>query len=214
MIDRWRPERPQLPPGQGHLYWHVLLGDNPAVQELAAEAHARLGDHPGLHFTPQRWLHMTVLMAGETREITDQQREVMTSEAGGLLADTGPINVSLSRILYHPEAIVLALDPAEALNPLRDAISTAAHTALGFDVAAGQLWFPHITLAYSTADQPANPIITTLGHELPRRELTIDGLTLVDQVGREHDWDWRPLAELPLTSPGMAEYVERGGQAS
>ena len=109
MADRWRG-RPTLAPGRGHLYWHVLLGDHPQVRALVREAHRRLADLPGLDLTPQRWLHMTTLIAGLADEISAVQIDAMVTEASRLLADVRPVTVTLARVLYHPEAIALAVE--------------------------------------------------------------------------------------------------------
>jgi hypothetical protein len=44
---------------------------------------------------------------------------------------------------------------------------------------------PHITICYSTADQPARPLIDALGLELPSRDVQISALQLVIQRGPE-----------------------------
>jgi hypothetical protein len=79
------------------------------------------------------------------------------------------------------------------------AVRDAAKSATGQDNADdGSSWAPHVTLAYSTATQPAEPIITTLGHQLPDCKVTIKHLSLVIQQGPERLWNWRSLAEIPL----------------
>jgi hypothetical protein len=54
---------------------------------------------------------MTALVVGSTDEITTADVEVMIVEARRLLAETPPITVTLGRVLYHPEAIVLGAQP-------------------------------------------------------------------------------------------------------
>jgi hypothetical protein len=50
--------------------WHLLLGDVEPVQAIAAEGQQRLADFTGLHMTPLRWLHATVLLAGRAADLT------------------------------------------------------------------------------------------------------------------------------------------------
>lgn len=57
----------------------------------------------------------------------------------------------------------------------------------GIDI---QKWIPHITICYSIADQPAQPIVDTLGLQLPNRKIEIDAMQLVIQHGPERLWDW------------------------
>jgi 2'-5' RNA ligase len=198
MADRWRG-RPTLAPGQGQLYWHVLLGDHPQVRALASEAHRRLADLPGLDLTPHRWLHLTTFMVGLSDEITAMQRDAMVTEAGRRLAGVQPVTVSLARVLYHPEAIALAVRPADVLTPLLEAVQAATRDATRRDGSlADQPWTPHVTVAYSSAVQPAAPIIAALGRELPPCEVTIRSISLVNQDGPEYLWNWHPIAEVHL----------------
>ena len=59
---------------------------------------------------------------GRGRLSLERAREVnarllqMIEAAGNLLSQTPPIAVTLGQILYHPEAIMLAVTPAQALS--------------------------------------------------------------------------------------------------
>lgn len=188
-----------LPPGQGQLYWHVLFHDHPEVRATAREAHQRLAGLPGLHLVPHQWLHLTTLIAGLKDEITDEQVNVMLVEADRLLSRIRPITVTLGRVLYHPEALLLEARPADALTPMREAVQAATRIATGREgVLAHTPWTPHVTVAYSSAVQPAAPVIAALGRRLPDCEVTVRGISLVLQDGPEYAWDWRPIAEVPL----------------
>ncbi|TDC44013.1 hypothetical protein E1281_34565 [Actinomadura sp. KC345] len=94
MADRWR-NRAEPGPGQGALYWHILMGDHAEARDLAHDAQDRLADIHGLHMTPAGWLHITTLVAGSTEEITGAQRQDMLDTAQGLLAKIPPVNVAL-----------------------------------------------------------------------------------------------------------------------
>jgi hypothetical protein len=124
MIDRWE-DRAEPVPGEGLIYWHMLVGTNPDVVALAQEARRKLARFSGLHFTPCAWLHMTALIAGDASEITGQQIRQMASVASRLLADVPPPTVTVGKILYHPEAIMLASQPADALLPVLEAVREA-----------------------------------------------------------------------------------------
>lgn len=51
-------------------------------------------------------------------------------------------------------------------------------------------WTLHITVAYSTARQPAGRIISALGMSLPERQVKAGVVSLVNQQGAERSWDW------------------------
>jgi hypothetical protein len=104
MADRWQG-RAEPSPGQGMLYWHILLGDSPQVKALASIAQDRLARFSGLHFTPKRWLHVTTFAVGFIEEFTETDISNMVARAQSLLSDIPPAKVTLGKILYHPKPL-------------------------------------------------------------------------------------------------------------
>ena len=96
----------------------MLMRDYPGVVNLARRAQQRLAGSGGLHMTPLQWLHMTTLVAGPAADFSPQQLQEMSETAADLLASTPPATVTLGQVLYHPEAIMLGVSPAEALTPI------------------------------------------------------------------------------------------------
>jgi 2'-5' RNA ligase len=194
LIDRWE-NRAEPGPGEGMVYWHMLMRDHPQVAAMAQKAQAQLAQFNGLHMTPLKWLHMTTLIAGSTADISSDRLEQMVSAASQLLSGTGPITVTVGELLYHPEAIMLGVRPKESLMPVFEAVRTATRTVTGKDglTGNGQRWTPHITVCYSTSSQPAQPIIAALGQEMPKCEVDISSVSLVIQRGAERLWDWHPV---------------------
>lgn len=205
MSDRWQ-NRPDPRPDLGIVYWHILLGGNSQVAATAIDAQRRLAEFRDLHMTPQRWLHITLLVAGSTDEINPDAMSDMLTYAGESLSHTPPATVTIGRLIYHPEAVMVAVTPHHVLRPILDAAQWATHRVTGRDgvVNGGSTdgWTPHITLCYSTADQPAEPIIATLGKSLPVCEITIDALSLVVQRGAERLWDWHRVGTIGLPGGG------------
>lgn len=211
--NRWQ-QRPGALSFQDSLCWHVLLGGQPAVRAIARQAQQRLAGFGGLHMTPMRWLHITVLPAGPAAEIDRDARQEMLTRAGSRLSGTAPVTVTLSRVFYHPEAIVLGVSPASALAPVFDAAQAATREVTGACGGAGSLgahssWVPHLTLCYSITEQPAAPVIAALGKALPACEVTIEQLSLVVQNGPEPLWDWHPVGAVRLHNGGSD--VRNGG---
>jgi hypothetical protein len=118
MIDRWA-RRADPAPGQRTLYWYVLMSQYPEVNDLANEARQRLAPFDGLHMTPLDRLHMTTLELGPANAVTSDQLRHMTRNAAEHLARIEPISARLGKVIYHPEAIMLAVTPATDLAPLR-----------------------------------------------------------------------------------------------
>jgi 2'-5' RNA ligase len=198
MADRWQ-DRAEPGPGEAQLYWHVLMRDQPQACALAAVARRRLSGYSGLHFTPEEWLHLSVLRVGLTTELAHRELEVMVGQARQLLRQIPPVTVTLGQVLYHPEAITLGARPGDALDAVAVAVRKAATgtPARPADVTAPP-WIPHVTVAYSTQDQPAEPIVAALGRELPPCPVTIDTIYLIAQHGAERDWNWQPLARIAI----------------
>jgi 2'-5' RNA ligase len=201
LIDRWRDGYGDADPEYGTLYWHILLGGDPELRVTAQAAQSRVSQFPGLHLTPLQWLHLTVLAAGPSDQISAHARSEMLARAGSYLGGTGSITVEFGRVFYHQEAIVLMAHPSEALLPIREAAERATRTVTGHSGANGRSsaqWAPHVTLCYSTSVQPAQPIIAALGERLPSCQIAIDTLSLVVQQGAEWLWNWTPVGTVSL----------------
>jgi hypothetical protein len=78
--------------------------------------------HAALHFTPERWLHATVLIVGLSDGIAAASIDTMIDQARQRLGLVPPVTVSLGRVLYHPEASTLGMQPADALDAVVGAV--------------------------------------------------------------------------------------------
>jgi 2'-5' RNA ligase len=197
MADRWHA-RAEPGPGQAQLYWHVLMRDQPQVRALAAVARGRLSGFGGLHFTPEQWLHLRILRLGLATDVARGEIEAMVSQARPLLQRIPPVTFTLGQVLYHPEAITLGARPGDALDAVAVAVRQAAASTPDWPADVATPWIPHVTVAYSTQDQPADPIIAALGRELPECPVTIDAIHLIAQHGPERAWNWQSLARIAL----------------
>jgi 2'-5' RNA ligase len=199
MVDRWE-SRIEPEPGQGKLYWHILLAKYPDARTLASVAQKRLAPFAGLHFTPQQWLHITTLVVGFAESFSIEEIEKMKILAHDSICGITQVNITPGKILYHAEAIAIGLRPAKALDSIRNALRQASCEAVGDEkILDSEPWNPHFTIAYSTASQPAAPIIAALGKELPCREIAISSVSLVVQQGAERLWHWDPIEEIHLS---------------
>lgn len=201
MIDRWQ-HRSDPAPGEGTVYWHMPMDGYPQVVSVARNAGQRLASFGGLHMTPLERLHMTTMMAGPASDFTEDQLERMARTAEGLLSSMPPITVTVGRVLYHPEAIMLGVSPTKALLPIRKAALAATRLVTRRDYQSDDLerWVPHITVCYSTAHQPAAPLIAALGESLPRCDIEVGALSLIVQHGPERHWQWSTTATIRLAA--------------
>ncbi len=201
--DRWS-NRPEPNSGKGAIYWHILFRDNPAVRAIARKAQARLASFRDLHMTPEEWLHATALVAGTTEDTSSEDLDLMLSEAQRHLSRIQPINVTISRVLYHPEAIMLGFTPEGALDPIHHAVRQATLAVTGQTgsiTGPTSQWAPHITISYSMGKQPMAPIVVALGREIPRCDTTVRAVSLVIQWGPERLWNWQPVGTASLGIP-------------
>ncbi|WP_209634629.1 2'-5' RNA ligase family protein [Kibdelosporangium banguiense] len=207
MRDRWA-NRPGATIDRGTVYWHVLLHAYPEARAAAMQVQEVLASFTGFHLTPPEWLHMTTLVVGSTDEITREQMAGMLSEARQLLGQVAPIPVTLDKILYHPEAIMLRVHPAETLQPILVAAQRATQIATGrtgsFE-GPSPSWVPHMTVGYSTAEQPTAPIVAALGKTVQECRVRIDALTLVIQWGPERLWHWEPVGTARLQAAEVSD---------
>jgi len=212
MIDRWQ-HRADPAPGEGNVYWHMPMHHYPQVIDLARVARQRLAQFGGLHMTPLDRLHMTTMVAGPSASFSGDQLARMATTATDLLSTMPPVAVTLGRIFYHPEAIMLGASPAKALVPIRNAALAAARLVTGRDNFPDdpEPWVPHITICYSTAHQPAAPLVAALGQSLPRCQVRISALSLIVQNGPERHWDWSTIATIRLTAREAVRSISRDG---
>jgi 2'-5' RNA ligase len=201
MRDRWQ-HRADPAPGEGTVYWHMPMHGYQQVVELARDAQQRLAPFGGLHMTPLERLHMTTMVAGPAASFSGGQLDQMATTATSLLASMPPVTVTLGRILYHPEAIMFGVSPGKALIPVRRAALMATRLVMGHDAPHEDPddWIPHITVCYSTAHQPAAPLIAALGESFPRCDIQIGALSLIIQQGPERRWDWDTIATIRLAA--------------
>jgi 2'-5' RNA ligase len=176
----------------------MLFHDQPAVRELAAAAQERLAGLPELDAVPSAWLHLTTFVLGFVDEVSEASVESMVGDAGRLLAEIAPIPVRLGRVLYHPEAVTLAVEPPGALEPVLGAVQAAAALAKCEGHTATDPWVPHVSVAYSSGTGPAAPVIEALGTRLPEVAVTMRSVSLVAQTQVGHSWQWRAVAEVPF----------------
>jgi hypothetical protein len=198
--DRWS-RRTELDSGKGAVYWHILFRDYPAVRATARQAQERLASFRDLHRTPEEWLHASALVAGTTEDISSEGLDLMLSEAQRHLAGIRPIDVTVSGVLYHPEAIMLGFTPEGALDPVHRAVRQATLTVTGRTgsvTGPAARWTPHITISYSMGKQPMAPIADALGRDVPSCDITVRAVSLVIQWGPERLWNWQPVGTASL----------------
>jgi len=99
---------------------------------------------------------------------------------------------------------MLAVTPVGDLTPIRAAALAATNAVVSSANDEESAWTPHVTLCYSAAQQPAQPIIAALGKQLPARQIDIDAVNLVIQDGPEGAWNWTTVGIIGLHATALA----------
>jgi 2'-5' RNA ligase len=202
MSDHWW-WRPGVRPGRRVLVWHILLHDQPDVRALAAEYQGRLDGIGGLDPVPAEWLHLTTQIVGFEDEVGSAEVRNLTAAAAERLRPVGPVTVDIGESLFHSEAVVLGVRPPGALDPIRHGIRAAMAETAGIPrLDDGPGWEPHVSVAYSNAEEPAGPIREALRSRPAPRPATVRDVHLVAQARAGHLYRWERIATVALGGPG------------
>ncbi len=202
MIDRWH-NRAEPRPGEGTVYWHMLMKDHLPVVDMAQDAQQRLARFPGLHMTPLERLHVTALLAGPSDRFSQDELGRMIKMASAMLSKTPAITVTVGGILFHPEAIMLGVKPKRALTPIHNAVQAATRAVTGGHEPhhTSPRWIPHVTVCYSTSDQAMAPVAAALRPHLWECQIHVSTVSLIIQDGPERLWNWHTVGAVRLPTP-------------
>jgi hypothetical protein len=198
MRDHWW-WRPGWRPGRRMYAWHVTFGDQPAVQDLAARARDLLRDVPGLDLIPGPWLHLTTQGVGFSDEVSAGDLAAITAAARSRLAAVRPAAVTIGPARLLTEGIACDARPAAALRPVRDAVRDAIGDVWGPARVPGQAdWWPHVSLAYASADGPEAPAAAALAGFDAAADITVSEIQLILLGRDEHLYQWETRAAVSL----------------
>ena len=156
------------------------------------------------------WLHMTTYIVGFADEVPDSAIETMTDDARERLSQVAPIRVSLGRVGYASNAIVLPVEPPGVLTPVLDAVRDATRAAACDGYTDTDPWLPHISVAYSNATIAAAPIIAALRRWLPNTKITIRSISLVSRPAAYRRASAGCRASANADHPTPPRLLERG----
>ena len=183
MREHWW--RPGWRPGRRMHAWHVTFRDQPAVQDLAARSQAVLRDVPWLELVPGPWLHLTMQGIGFSDEVSGDDLAAITAAARSRLAAVPPAAVTIGPARVLEEGIACDARPAAALSPVRDAVRAAIGDVWGAARVPGEAdWWPHVSLAYASADGPAAPAEAAFARFDEAAAITITQIQLI-LLGRD-----------------------------
>jgi 2'-5' RNA ligase len=195
--------RPGWRMGRSFYTWHVTFNDQPAVHDLAADYADLLRELPTLDPIPVRWLHLTMQGIGFADEVQHADLDRIVAAARARCATLTPFTITLGPAQLDPEALLLPVRPAEPMMALRAAIRAGIATVWGSDNVPENPhdFHPHVSLAYSNAPGPAEPIVRRLATRMvTSAEITIYRAALIN-LNRDHRaYEWTDVATADLSS--------------
>jgi 2'-5' RNA ligase len=200
MRDHWW-WRPGWRTGRSMYTWHVIFDDQPQLHELVGSYQTALAPLPGLDLIPVRWLHLTMQGIAFTDEVNLQDIADIAEAARKRLATQQPVPLSVGPAFVDPEAILLQVSPAGALDPVRAGVRAAIADVRGAArVPETGHWTPHISIGYSNSDGPAAPYAKAL-NTVTRTpaDLTVSAVHLIELSRDTHLYQWATKAEILLS---------------
>ncbi len=184
-------------PHRTALGWLVDFGAIPAAVDLAERCQSQLPKE-GLDRIPVRWLHMTIRGLGYADETPDDVIEAAVEGVRHRLKDWEPLDLSLVPLAGSPGAVRFSVTPWRQLLDLFDAISDGSqlNDKKGVDV-----YRPHVGIAYSAVQQPAEPIqqaVRTLADQEPPTAIRINEVCLGRVSRSQGFYQWDSLAAVAL----------------
>lgn len=200
MRDHWW-WRPGWKTGRSFFTWHFTFADQPAAAQLVAHYAPLLDTLPTLDPVPLRWLHLTTQGIGFTDEVDHGDVDSIVDATRRRCARLEPFAVQLGPAHLDPETIQMPAQPAEPLVRVRHAIRDAIAEVWGpNNVPEPEDGFrAHVTLAYSNAAGPMEPIRAALnGHNPYSADVPISKVSLIKLNRDNRAYEWTDYATIKL----------------
>ncbi|HEX8344240.1 MAG TPA: 2'-5' RNA ligase family protein [Actinoplanes sp.] len=191
--------RPGWAVGRHFYACHFSFHDQPAVRDLASAYQNALQPMDGLDLIPSRWLHLTLQGVGFTDDIPLDRIERFAEVATHQLATVVPPTLTFHRPVVRPEAVYLPAGNDEPVNVVRAAVRAAMVKSLpGVELDDVKGYRPHVSVAYSNAEQPAAPIAELLARvDVAPVTVTLTAVQLMRYHRDKRMYEW--AVETPLT---------------
>ncbi|MFF2513873.1 2'-5' RNA ligase family protein [Streptomyces sp. NPDC058086] len=193
----WRPD---WSVGRRFYTWHLTFEGQDDVHRLAAEyrsALAPLGDI--LTPIPNQWLHLTMQGIGFVGETKEQDVHAIVDAAHLRLAAIEALDLQIGPEVLDPEAVLLHAHPDGLVRAVRNAIRGAIGDVLGEVPEKAEGFTPHVSVAYSAKDGPAEPIAQVLaGLTLAPAQARISSAELIVIHRDNQMYEWEPFAKVSL----------------
>ncbi|MFD7134359.1 2'-5' RNA ligase family protein [Streptomyces sp. NPDC059894] len=192
--------RPGWSVGRRFYTWHLTFEGQDDVHRLAGQYRVGLAPlGPVLTPIPDQWLHLTMQGIGFVGEARTSDVQAVVEAARKRLASVPAFDLRVGPADLHPEAVLLRVHPEEPVRAVRDAVRGAIGDVLDDVPEQADGFTPHVSVAYSAADGPAEPVARILDSlELPAAQARITNAELI-VLHRDHQmYEWESFATVPL----------------
>lgn len=198
MRDHWW-WRPGWEVGRRFYTWHLTFSGQNDVHRLAADYRGALADTAGLTPVPDRWLHLTMQGIDFVEQVEDSDVEDIVRSATDRLSKIYSFDLQLGAAVVDPEAVLLPVTPAEPVRAVRDAIRGAIGDVLPEVPEQAGGFTPHVSVAYSSARGPAEPVMQALANQMiTPATARISTAELIVIHRDNHMYEWTPYAQVQL----------------
>ncbi|WP_234373729.1 2'-5' RNA ligase family protein [Streptomyces scabiei] len=179
---------------------HLSFEGQDDVHRLATEyrsALAPLGDI--LTPIPDQWLHLTMQGIGFVGETKEQHVNSIVEETHTRLAVVPAFDLRIGPEVLDPEAVLLHVHPDSPVRAVRSAIREAIGDGLGDVPEKAEGFTPHVSVAYSAGDAPAQPIaqiLDDLNLTPAQARISSAGLIVIHRDNQMYEWE--PFAKVSL----------------
>ncbi|WP_405620042.1 2'-5' RNA ligase family protein [Streptomyces sp. NBC_01508] len=200
MHDHWW-WRPGWHVGQRAYTWHITFEGQEKLHEIARQYQGALSSTPNLDPIPLEWLHLTMQGVGFLGEIGEEEIERVIEEARLRLAELGTLDLAFGPAIVADEAIVLPAKPEGAVESLRKALRRGISDVLGNERLSEdpERFRPHVSVAYSSGDHDARPLIDLLERNLAQPvTIPVPNASLI-AIHRDHRvYQWHIVEQVPI----------------
>lgn len=191
--------RPGWRPGRSFYTWHLTFDGQQALFDLVHRVQAGL-DLPGLDPVPMEGLHLTMQGVGFTDEVGTGDLAAIVDAARARCADLSPFALTLGPVDPDAEGIGLLVSPWAAVERVRAAVRDAIGSVWAEVPEAADGFRPHVTVAYSGASVPTDPIRERLAvlRDVPPVVAPIGEVQLIALNRDDRVYRWDVVASLLL----------------
>jgi 2'-5' RNA ligase len=202
MRDHWW-WRPGWRIGRSFYTWHFTFSDQPEMKRLWEYYQPILSAMDTVDPVDFDGLHLTTQGVGFANEISDQDVEAIVERARHHCADIAPFTVTVGPPRVEPETVKMLARPAGPIIEVRRALRRAIADIWGSANVPETMdgFLPHVSLAYSNSDGPAEPVARALASREPASEdLIMSSVSLIN-LNRDHKrYQWTTVATVNLNT--------------